>query len=171
MNHQISIGAKTDEYYTIPKYVYPIMEHIPKSWRILCPFDKKDSAFVSVFSANGYEVQYGHIDEGKDFFAHEYADFDCIISNPPYSKREAILEKLYRIGKPFAMLINETGLFDSKKRFDLLSTNPFEIMMFDHRISYRNENDTQKTSPPFKSIYLCSNILPSKFVFIKNRQP
>jgi hypothetical protein len=66
--------------------------------------------------------------------------------------------------KPFAMLINDAGLFDSKKRFQLLSNNKFEIMVFDSRIDYE-KNGENMNGVPFKSIYLCSNILPLQYVF------
>jgi hypothetical protein len=63
------------------------------------------------------------------------------------------------------MLINDAGLFDSKKRFDLLSQNPFEIMVFDKRVDYIKPDSENSGGVPFKSIYLCSNMLPKIFVF------
>ena len=62
------------------------------------------------------------------------------------------------------MLINEAGLFDSQKRYGLLSTHKFEIMVFDKRIDYI-KTGTELKGVPFKSIYLCSNLLPKQFVF------
>lgn len=164
MNHQFKQN-KADEYYTKEYAVYPILEFIPKHKTVWCPFDKAESNFVKMIVKNENPVIHTHIDNGKDFFEYEpYMDYDYIISNPPYSKREAILERLFLLGKPFAMLINEAGLFDSKKRFGLLRDNPFEIMVFDKRIDYIRNGEALK-GVPFKSIYLCSGMLPSKFVF------
>lgn len=102
---------------------------------------------------------------GKDFFETEPPKgTEYIISNPPYSLREKVLERLFGFKIPFAMLINEAGLFDSKKRYKLLKNNPFEIMVFDKRIDYIKDEEMLK-GVPFKSIFLCSNVLPTQFTF------
>ena len=49
---------------------------------IWCPFDTADSAYVKVFSRNGFRVIYGHIQTGQDFFQTDTPDCDYIISNP-----------------------------------------------------------------------------------------
>ena len=72
--------------------------------------------------------------------------------------------KLFILQKPFALLINEAGLFDSKKRFELLKNNKFETMVFDSRVDYIKGTEVMK-GVPFKSIFLCSNILPTTYVF------
>lgn len=74
------------------------------------------------------------------------------------------MERLFFLRKPFAILINEAGLFDSKKRYELFKNNRFEIMIFDKRIDYIKDEEMLK-GVPFKSIYLCSNLLPNQFVF------
>lgn len=40
---------------------------------------------------------------------------DYIISNPPYSVKGEVLERLFNIGIPFAMLVGVVGLFESQK--------------------------------------------------------
>ena len=162
-NHQFKQN-KQDEYYTKRYAILPLMKYLLKNSTIWCPFDKKESKFVEVFLEFGHNVIYSHIDTGQDFFLYEPDKYDYIISNPPYSLREKILERLFLLQKPFAMLINDAGLFDSKKRFQLLSHNNFEIMVFDSRIDYEKDNENMR-GVPFKSIYLCSNILPLQFVF------
>lgn len=162
-NHQFKQN-KQDEYYTKRYAVLPLVKYLLKNSTIWCPFDKKESKFVEVFLEFGHNVIYSHIDTGQNFFLYEPDKYDYIISNPPYSLREKILERLFLLQKPFAMLINDVGLFDSKKRFQLLSHNNFEIMVFDSRVDYEKDNKNMH-GVPFKSIYLCSNILPSQFVF------
>ena len=62
------------------------------------------------------------------------------------------------------MLINNSGLFDTKKRYEMLKNNQFEMMIFDKRINYMKDGIIMK-GVTFTSIYLCSNLLPSKIVF------
>mgnify|MGYP001096076782 CR=1 FL=1 len=163
MNHQFKQN-KADEYYTKEYAIMPLLKYLQKNKTVWCPFDKADSNFVKVLANNGNYVTYSHIETGHDFFEYEPEHYDYIVSNPPYSLREPILERLFLLGKPFAMLINEAGLFDSKKRYELLKNNRFEIMIFDRRIDYIKGTEVMK-GVPFKSIYLCSNLLPTQFVF------
>ncbi|MBO9694562.1 hypothetical protein, partial [Chryseobacterium sp.] len=151
-------------YYTQERAVLPILKYIPENAVVWCPFDKQFSNYVRLLEDRGNKVIYSHIEDGKDFFEYEPEYYDMIISNPPYSLRESILVRLYELGKPFALLINEAGLFDSKIRYNLLKDNPFEMMIFNKRIGYFREGEDLK-SVPFKSIYLCSKMLPEKLVF------
>ena len=162
-NHQFKQN-KQDEYYTKEYAVLPLIKYIPIGAKIWCPFDTVNSKFVEVFVRYGFSVIHSHIDEGQDFFTYEPDEYDIIISNPPYSLREPILSRLFDFSCPFAMLINIAGLFDSKKRFSLLSSNKFEMLIFDKRIDY-DKNNINMRGVPFKSIYLCSNILPRQIVF------
>ena len=166
-NHEFKSDKtnKTDEYYTKEFAVLPILDYIEKGKIVWCPFDTEQSNYVKVLKEKGYKVIYGHIDEGMDFFKYEPDNYDYIVSNPPYSLREKILERLFSLKKPFAMLINISGLFDSKKRFNLFKNNNFEIMVFNRRINYIKLDKNNKSGVPFASIYLCSNLLPNKFVF------
>lgn len=163
MNHQFK-QHRADEYYTRQYAIKPLLKYIPSDKTVWCPFDKEESNFVKLFKENGNTIIHSHIDDGNDFFKYEPPKYDYIISNPPYSLREPILERLFLLGKPFAMLINISGLFDSKKRWELLKNNDFEIMVFDKRIDYIKEEE-KSSGVPFKSIYLCSKILNSQFVF------
>lgn len=163
-NHQFK-QQKQDEYYTKEYAIIPLLKYLKPNSQIWCPFDTQESNFVKLLSNNGHPTQWTHIWTGQDFFETDPPKgTEYIISNPPYSLREKVLERLFGFKIPFAMLINEAGLFDSKKRFELLKNNPFEIMVFDKRIDYI-KGDENMSRVPFKSIFLCSNVLPDKFVF------
>ena len=64
---QFQFGKK-DEYFTPAYAVYPIIPYLRPGAAVWCPFDTQDSAYVRVFSANGFRVIYGHIQTGEDFF-------------------------------------------------------------------------------------------------------
>ncbi|CAB4158166.1 hypothetical protein UFOVP695_37 [uncultured Caudovirales phage] len=160
------ITKKNDEFYT-PKYaIEPILKYLKPNSLIWCPFDNENSNYVKVFIENGHKVIYTHIHSEQDFFDLEI-DCDYIISNPPYSIKGEVLNRLFSLNKPFAMLIGVVGLFESKSRFNMFKSNKFEIMYFDKRISYFKDYEDQKPSlnPPFSSVYLCKDILPNTIVF------
>ena len=114
---------KNDEYYTPTYAVYPIIKYIKPNSTIWCPFDKEDSNYVKILKKEGFKVIYGHIETGQDFFEVDIPECDYIISNPPYSLKGQVFKKLYKIGKPFAMLINFQGIFDHKERFKMFKNN------------------------------------------------
>lgn len=160
---------ENDEWYTPSYAIYPLLPYLNPNSLIWCPFDKKESNYVSVLEKAGHNIIYSHIDSGEDFFEVPIPKVDYIISNPPYSLRTQILKRLFEIDIPFAMLLGVVGIFESKKRFEMFSNNKFEIMYFDKRISFFRSYDDEKPSvnPPFSTAYICHNILPQQIVFEK----
>lgn len=160
-----------DEFYTPEYAIEPLLKYLKPNSRILCPFDTENSNFVKLFEKEGHKVSYSHIEYGMNFFEYyskeDALQFDYIISNPPYSLKAEVFEKLFSLEVPFAMLVGIVGLFESKKRFYLFKGNKFEIMYFDKRVSYFKNYEDQKPSlnPPFSSVYITSNILPDKIIF------
>jgi methylase of polypeptide subunit release factors len=102
-----------------------------------------------------------------DFFNCDIPNCDYIISNPPYSRKGEVLQKLFDINKPSAMFVGVVGLFESQKRFDMFKSNCFEILYMNRRIAYFKDYNEQKPSlnPPFSSVYVCSKMLPKQIVF------
>lgn len=169
MKMDIIAGSKNDEFYT-PKYaILPLLKYIKPKSTIWCPFDTQQSNFVKILEEEGHTVIPTHISIGLDFFdvLNEPNNYDYIISNPPYSMKNEVFERLFELGKPFAMLVGVVGIFESKKRFEMFKNNEFEIMYFNKRISYFKNFDDQKPSlnPPFSSVYITNKMLPHQIVF------
>lgn len=157
---QLQSMKKNDEWKTPRKAVNLLLPYLQKKSVIWCPFDTQESEFVKVFCSNGNKVIYSHIGQGKDFFEYTpNVPFDCIISNPPYSIKDKVYKRLLSLNKPFAMLVNINGLWDSKVRFELFKYTNIEILIPKGRIKFINEEGTQ-ASPPFQSVFVCHNFLP-----------
>lgn len=141
--------------------------YVDKPVSIWCPFDTEDSLFVKIFRLFGYQVTATHISGGFDFFKTEPPACDYIISNPPYSLKGDVLERLFSLGVPFAMLVGVVGLFESKRRFEMFRSHDFEIMYFNRRVAYFKDYQEQTPSlnPPFSSVYVCRGVLPQQIVF------
>lgn len=159
-------GSGNDEFYTPLYAVEPLLRYLKPNSTIWCPFDTEESNFVKLFRENGHIVIQTHIEEGKDFFEQQFG-CDYIISNPPYSLKKEVFERLFELEKPFAMLVGVVGLFESKERFNMFKNNNFEIMYFNKRVSYFKNFEDPKPSlnPPFSSVYICKDILPTQIVF------
>lgn len=158
----------TDEWYTPRKAVEIILPYIPQHSTIWCPFDKEFSQYVQVFTTGGHKVIYSHIDNGQDFFSYEPNEpYDYIVSNPPFSKKEAVLERLFGLGKPFAMIMNINRLFDSKKRFEMLKSVDIQLLIPYGRVNFIEQDKGVKRGVPFQSVYVCWKMLPKQICYQK----
>lgn len=154
-----------------PRYVVePIIKYLKaKNFKkIWCPFDKPESFYVRVLKDNGFNVVCSHIENGEDFFEIDYQNinFDCIVSNPPFSKKDKILSRLYKIGKPFAILLPQNSL-QSLKRTDLFIKYGLEYLGFDKRACFYTKNELEgiKFGNHFASGYFCNGVLPRNLIF------
>lgn len=159
--------SNTDEWYTPREPVEMISPYLLRGGykRILCPFDKAESNFVKVLTERGFDVTFSHIETGTDFFEiNNLNDFDAVVSNPPFSKRQKILERLFESGVPFAMIMNFNGLFDSRSRWRLFKNNDFELLIPLGRIHFFND-ECRGNSPNFQSIYVCKGMCERQIEF------
>lgn len=156
-----------DEWYTPASAVEIIVPFLKEKGfkNILCPFDKEESNFVRILNKHGFNVTFSHIDTGTDFFEIDnLSDYDAIVSNPPYSKRQQIIERLYDSNVPFAMIMNFNGLFDNRKRWILFKEKGVQLLIPCGRIAFFNQE--HKASPPmFQSVFLCSGVLHKQIEF------
>lgn len=162
------LTAKTnkasDEYYTPEYAVKPLLKYLLPDDRVWCPFDKEDSAFVKVLCEANIDVVATHIDNGQNFFFYEPKDYTVIMSNPPFSCKDAVLARLRELHKPFAMMFPLPTLQGQRRFKDLVGT---QALIFDKRINfYSDEARTQIVNgAAFATIYICWDLLPSDLVF------
>ena len=149
---------KRDEYYTPKILVEAIVPYIPTWATVWCPFDTENSEFVLAFRARGNTVIHSHLKDGLNFFEYEPEQYDYIVSNPPFTKKLEVLERLYLLNKPFAMLLplpmlnyQEVGNFFIDKKVELL--------IVDKKVSYDGNTSSFNTS------YFCKAILPRELIF------
>ena len=97
-----------DEFYTPNYAIEPLLKYLKPSSFIWCPFDTHESNFVKMLINAGHNVHWTHIEAGMDFFTEEPPKgIDYIISNPPYSIKHEVFERLFKLNIPFAFA-NET---------------------------------------------------------------
>jgi hypothetical protein len=152
---------KKDEYYTPKILVEAILEFIKPNSTIWCPFDTVDSEFVIVLKEAGHTVIYSHIWEGKhkDFF--EYVpkeDYDYIISNPPFSIKLKVLERLYMLNKPFAMVLG-LPILNYQEIGNFFLDKDLQLLIVDKKVSFDGNTAS------FNNSYFCYNMLPKDLMF------
>ena len=154
-----SIGG--DEYYSPQNVVDMILPYIKdrEFKKIWCPFDTEASLFVQTFKREGFDVAFGHISTGQDFFEIKEPQGDVVVSNPPFSKRDGIFERLCDLDVPFALVMNLNGLFDSKRRARLFSNKGVELIVPFGRMKFIHQGEKEANHPNFQSVYVCRGIL------------
>ena len=154
-----------DERFTPYYAVEPLLEFLPPTdtgITIWCPFDESWSAYVQTFRANGYNVVFGSLATGQDFFTSQPAHWDIMISNPPFSKKDAVLKRACQLGIPFALLLPANSI-QGKSRFEIFQNN-IQLLCFDSRIGFHDEThmNAPQEGSSFGSAYFCRDFLPSK---------
>lgn len=146
-------NKESDEQFTPYYAVEPLIKYLPKNIKVWLPFDQEWSAFNVVLKNHGFNTICSHIDNGQDFFNYEPYEWDMIISNPPFSMKDKVIERVYELGKPFCLLLPLASL-QGKKRFPYFQKG-LQLLTFDKRISYHNKNSLDKTisNIPYTSAY------------------
>lgn len=187
-------NRSSDETLTLKYAVEPIVKYLKEKGyeRIICPFSLYHSKYVEVLQENGFVVLYN--DGTLDFFdltkeQLEEWKIDCIVDNPPYSIKDKVINKLYDLEIPFAILLPQNSL-QGKGRTSLYIKHGLEYLGFDSRICFYTKSkniyytpQTKEFQPEylweprdfeivgesvsFATAYFCHNVLPEKLIFEK----
>lgn len=159
---------KNDNELYSPFYIVDhITKYISKDKVIWCPFDEEWSAFYRRLKECGYKVIRSSLAEGQDFFTYEPPEWDIIVSNPPFSIKDKVLNRLYSFNKPFAILLPLNSL-QGKSRYKYFSEG-IQLLSFDARVCYHNKEHMDKVvkGSPFATAYFCKDILPNDLIIEK----
>lgn len=153
--------GKNDECYTQRYAVEPLLEFLEpfKGKKIWCPFDKAESEFVKVLTENGYDVVFSHIDNGQDFYNYEPAEWDLIVSNPPFTNKRHIFNRALSFNKPFALIMDLRWLNDSGPT-EVFENNDLQLLLFKKRMLFKGQDNKIN----FSCAYFCWNFLPKQII-------
>jgi len=157
------VQDRDSDNYITNKYEWErIKEYIPTDKIIWSPFycDGKQKEY---FKELGYDI----IHEDKDFFSYT-PEYDIIIDNPPFSKKNEILNKLNDLDKPFILICPSMML--SYKYFQTnFKDKNIQLIIPYKRMNFKHLNSNKKNySPPFASFYYCYKMnLPKDIIFLE----
>ncbi|MCC6837039.1 MAG: class I SAM-dependent methyltransferase [Bacteroidia bacterium] len=133
MKPPLKQGSK-DDFQTPPSALEPLYKFLKPSWTIWeCAAGKGNLS--RALRRKGYKVISTDILSGHDFLEYEPKEYDCTITNPPFSLKQEFLQRAYCLGKPFAFLLPLTTLESAKRQF-LFRCRGLELILFDHRINF-----------------------------------
>lgn len=129
----------------------------------MCPYDTENSYFVKVGKEMGFNVIY----DIRDFLEKDY-DYDYLITNPPFSIKDLVIEKCIK-DKKRCCLILPIATLSGVKRHKLYKENNYHlnVVVPTRRVIYYNKDWKKQKGCSFESIFMLldPNIKQSKVVF------
>ena len=155
--HDCPRWSNNDEYMTPKSAWEDIADYIPRDKVIWEPF-YGDGMSGNYLRQLGFEV----IHEQIDFFEHDLGDI--LISNPPYTKKREVFERLKALGKPFIMLVPTTVLHTMYFKSIFHDENIQLIIPYKKRQFYCVNKELKKDGCSFYTLYVCWRINMEKDV-------
>lgn len=131
-----------------------------QAWERINKFIPKDKVIWEPFYCDGSSGQHLRdlgckevIHQDEDFFKHNHGE--VIITNPPFSKKRQVLNRLKGLDKPFICIAPSMML--SYKYFQEDFADAIQIIVPKKRIAFEHLewNEKKLYSPPFAAFYFC----------------
>lgn len=139
-----------DEFYTLPGVARQIVSNLVEqpltAW---LPFNDTHSAWQPALEEYGYT---GIATDGDFFTTDPPKECNCIISNPPFSRKNEVMERTKRLGLPFVYILPFTWLNDS-----IPLEYGHQLMLFRHRMHFDRPGGVK--SKPRANCFALSNCL------------
>jgi hypothetical protein len=155
----------SDDMQTPPEALLPLLPYLPRDWRIWEPACGKGN-LVRGLRGHGYEVLGTDVQTGNDFFTYEPPVFDwhCIVTNPPYRTKTAIVARCYELGKPWALLLPYAAL-ETEKRQRMYREHGVQVLLMPWRVNFEVPSG-KGSSAWFPTLWMCWGLnLPSDLTF------
>lgn len=100
--NNVTGNIKSDEWYTPVEVVQKCYELLNPRYKsvIMCPYDTENSHFVKVGQMRSHTV----IHSITDYLETDY-EYEYVITNPPFSIKNDVIERILRAGKPAALIL------------------------------------------------------------------
>jgi len=156
----------TDEVLTPECAINPLLPFLNKKWLVWeCAWGQ--GSLAKHLKNKGFKV-FGNGNNDfldKDLFITQ---FDCIITNPPYSLKYEFLKRAYEYGKPFAFLLPLTAL-EGKARGELYRKYGIQLIIPNKRINFIMPN--KQGGSWFQTAWFCYKLnLPKDLMFVDLKQ-
>jgi hypothetical protein len=155
---------RSDFFQTPNNALEPILQFIPQDYSIWEPASAQGN-LLNFFRQKGFTITGTDLTGGVDFFGHTMQS-DCIITNPPYSIKDAWIKRCYELQRPFMLLLPITAL-EGIKRQALYKKNGIQLILFNRRINYQTPSG-QGSGSYFSSAWFSWGFnLPSQLNFLE----
>ncbi len=117
---------------------------------IWLPFDTEDSQYYKILKER-FQVIRSHLNDDKDFFTYQPEQFDIIVSNPPFSVKLDVFERIiFELKMPFVLLMNMMAINYQNISNLFQFVNPdIQFIIPDKKVSFDGNTSS------FSSGYVC----------------
>jgi hypothetical protein len=145
---------KNDEWYTNRETVLLMYDllNVRQGKTVICPFDTEVSNFVKVGNDFGFQMLYGM----RDWLDNQY-NYDYLITNPPFSIKDQVIEKCLKSGKPSALVLPIDSLGGKRRHSLYKQYNYPTVYIPTRRINYISVDGQQTKANLFHSVVLLLN--------------
>jgi hypothetical protein len=157
--------VKSDEWYTPLHIVLKCYELLKVKYKstILCPFDGAESQFVQWGQKSNNTVLYGMRDYLQKSYQHDY-----MITNPPFSIKDQIIEKVLKEGKPTALVLPLDSLGGIKRHKIWSQFGYPSVYIPAKRMQFIDGTGAGRNKISFHSIIMLLNIGKSEIIWDTN---
>lgn len=129
---------------------------------IWLPFDNEFSNIYKALISRGYNVVMTNLENGQDFYIYEPERWDIIITNPPFSGRTKLMNRLMQFNKPF-IILQATQMFNNQFAVNYLCefSDDFKFLLPRSRMSFLTYKEDEniirndRNGASFYSFWLC----------------
>lgn len=147
-------NAASDECYTPASAVLPLLKYLDKGTEWYEATSGASKSIVHALRGNGFKCS----ETDGDFFG-EVDLRGGVVTNPPYSKKDAFLRKCYDSGLPFALLLPVSSL-QGQRRGAMFKEHGLDLLVLNDRVDF-----TGKGAPHFGVAWFTLGILPERLIF------
>lgn len=142
---------------------------VSKSNTVWLPFDNEFSNIYKALTKYGYDVVMTNLENGQDFYLYQPEQWDIIITNPPFSGRTKLMNRLMSFDKPF-IILQATQMFNNQFAVNYLCefSDDFKFILPRSRMSFltfkEDENiiRSDRNGASFYSFWLCYKTVLTK---------
>lgn len=159
---RLGTNEESDECYTPENAAAPLFPFLDKTKTYYEATSGLSSSLVRGLRAGGFSVVES---DGADFLSLSAGDIhDGTITNPPYSKKTVFLAHLYKLGKPFAILLPVSAI-QGQARGKMFMEHGISLLVYNRRVDF-----TGKKAPPFGVAWYmgCGMCEPGRVWFTNN---
>ena len=149
--NNITNNDYSDEWFTDQATVDLVVSLLNPIGLICCPFDSSKSLFVKKANSIGKAI-YGMTD-----WLEAHYDYDYLMTNPPFSIKDLVIEKVIRFGKPPALVLPLDSV-GGVRRHQIYAEGQYPAVYIPtRRIQYYDVNGLQRKGANFHSVILLFN--------------
>jgi hypothetical protein len=137
-------SGSPDHFQTDPVALNPLLKFL-FPFRIIWECAAGKGKLVKKLEDAGHIVVPTDILTGQDFLSCDPYVHDAIVTNPPYTIKDAFLQRCYELEKPFALLLPLTT-FDSRKRRLMMKKHGVEVVFLPNRVNFETPNGMGSSS-------------------------